>query len=138
MKKSCTIVNNISFGVLIIYFSVDNHSFFTLSSIVDKPSTIQNMTNEKQLPEKLYRDDLLRSAKAVKQWSIEQILEEAKKIGLPISYGTVQGMLKGAKSVELNSLWVVALVLEVPMDTLFSFPIPFQTDLRLENVERVV
>lgn len=96
------------------------------------------MTNEKQLPEKLYRDDLLRSAKAVKQWSIEQILEEAKKIGLPISYGTVQGMLKGAKSVELNSLWVVALVLEVPMDTLFSFPIPFQTDLRLENVERVV
>ena len=46
---------------------------------MDKTVHIQNMTNEKQLPEKLYRDDLLRSAKAVKQWSIEQILEEAKK-----------------------------------------------------------
>lgn len=89
------------------------------------------MTNKfkKNLPENLYRDDLLRSAKAIKQWTIEQIVEEANKNGLSTSYGTVQGMLKGSKAIELSSLWVVATVLEVPMDALFRFPSPLETNL---------
>lgn len=91
---------------------------------------------KKNLPENLYRDDLLRSAKAIKQWTIEQIVEEANKNGLSTSYGTVQGMLKGSKSIELSSLWVVATVLDVPMDSLFRFPVPFETVLTSEQLAK--
>lgn len=90
---------------------------------------------KKNLPDSLYRDDLLRSAKAIKQWSIEQIVEEASKNDLAISYGTVQGMLKGSKAIELGSLWVVATVLDVPMDALFRFP-TFQTNLNTEQLAK--